>query len=176
MPGARGKRVQIPIAGLMVVIAMLALEMGSFRVASDGYVDLTRHLTVVMLATAAYLARYREGVRAAWWFGFALFGCAYFALALDASARRDIASPRSLGALPPVTLLGLLVSEESLTSNNPALVKHWWNQYEILQSILTLVVASLGGLAGWMLARRRGAPFREEERRAGKLELDDRVK
>ena len=86
------RRIRIPIAAIMAVIAVLAVEMASFRVASDGYVNLTRHLTVVVLATATYLARYREGDRAAWWFGFALFGWAYFALAVDASARRDAVS------------------------------------------------------------------------------------
>ena len=72
-----------------------------------------------------------------------------------------------LRPIPPVTLLGLFVSDEALSGNNPALIKHWWKQYEILQSIITLVIACLGGLAGWIVARRRGAPYREEERRWG---------
>jgi hypothetical protein len=159
----------------MAVIAALAVEMAAYRVASDGYVDLTRHLTVVMLAAATYLARYRQGDRAAWWFGFALAGWAYFALAVDASARRSAASVLSLRPLPPVTLLGLFTSDESLTGNHPSLIKRWWNQYEILQSILTLVVACLGGLVCWMLSRRRGDPYREEERRSGRLELEERI-
>ncbi len=169
------KRIRIPIAALMAVIAVLAVELASFRVASDGYVDLTRLLTVVMLAVAVYLARYREGDRAAWWFGFALFGWAYFALAVNASARQSAASVLSLRPVPPVTVLGLFFGDESLTSNNRAVIKHWWNQYEILQSILTLVIACLGGVAGWILARRRGAPYRKEEPRSGRLDLDDRI-
>ena len=173
MRGVPRSRVRIPIAALMALIAVLAVEMASFRVASDGYVDLWRHLTVVMLAVATYLARYREGDRAAWWFGFALFGWAYFALAVGASARRSAVSFLSLRPLPPVTFLVLFVGDGYLTSKNPVLIKHWWNQFEILQSIFTLVAACLGGLAGWMLSRRRGSPYREEERRAGKLELDD---
>ena len=158
---------RIPIAAFMAVIAVLAVELASFRVASDGYVDLTRHLTVVMLAVAVYLARYREGDRAAWWFGFALFGWAYFALVVDATARRSAASVVSLRAVPPVTVLGLFFGDESLTGNNPAVIKHWWNQYEILQSILALVIACLGGVAGWMLARRRARPTARKNRARG---------
>ena len=175
MRGVPGRRIRIPIAALMAVIAVLAVELASFRVASDGDVNLTRHLTVVMLAAAVYLARYRESDRAAWWFGFALFGWAYFALVVDATARHSAASVLSLRAVPPVTMLGLFVSDEALTTNNPGLIKHWWNQYEISQSILTIVVASLGGLACWILSRRRGAPYRQEERRSGRLELEDRI-
>jgi hypothetical protein len=86
----------------MAIIALLAVEMASLRVASDGYVDLSRHLTIVMLAVATYLARYGYGGRAAWWFGFALVGWAYLALAVDGSARRGFvgATPISDGATP----------------------------------------------------------------------------
>jgi hypothetical protein len=175
MRGVPGKRLRIPIAALRAIIALSAIEMACLRVASDGFVALSRLLTVVSLAIAVYLARYREGDRAAWWFGFALSGCAYFALVIDASARRDAASSRTVRPLPPVTLNGLFVSGESLTSSDPGLIRHWWNQFEILQSILTLVVACLGGVVCWIWKRRRGDPHREEARRSGRLDLGDGV-
>jgi hypothetical protein len=159
----------------MALIAVLAVEMAAFRVASDGFVNVTRHLTIVMLAAAAYLARYRDGDRAAWWFGFALVGSSYLALVIDASARRDAAAAAVLKPLPPVTVLGLFMSDETLTGNSPRAIKHWWNEYEILQSISTLLIASLGGLIFWIWGRRRGDPYRQEESRSGKLELDDRA-
>jgi hypothetical protein len=159
----------------MALIAMLAVEMASLRVATDRFVDLTRHLTVAMLVVATFLARYREGVRASWWFGFALVGWAYLVLVIDAAARRDVSPFRPLSTLPPVTVLGLFMTDEPVIGNNVLSIKLRWNQFEILQSMLTLVFASLGGLACGMWARRRGTPYREEESRAGKLELDDRV-
>jgi hypothetical protein len=159
----------------MALIAFLALDLAALRVASDGYVDLSRHLTVAMLAGATYLARHREGSGAAWWFGFALVGWSYIVLAIDATARRAPAVMISLKPLPPVTLLGLFMSDESLTGNSQALAKRWWNEFEILQSIFTLVMASLGGLVCWMWSGRRGTPYRQEEPRAGRLDLDDRA-
>ncbi len=158
----------------MAVIALLAVELAALRVASDGYVNLTRHLNVVMLAVAAYLARYRQGDRAAWWFGFALCGWAYLALVIDASARRDLLSVRPI-APPPMNLLGLFINVNAQAGQSATLIRLWWNQYDIIQSILTLVVACLGGFVCWIWNRRRGAPYREEERRAGKLKLDDQV-
>jgi hypothetical protein len=56
--------------------------------------------------------------------------------------------------------------------DGPSLLILLWNRYEILQSILTLVVASAGGFLCRILAHRRGAPYREEVRRTGRLELD----
>jgi hypothetical protein len=177
MRGSPDRRVRFPIAALMALIALIAVEMASLRVASDGFVDLSRHLTVAMLAVATYLARYREGDRAAWWFGFALLGWSYFALVVDASSRSHTAMMISRRELPPVTMLGLLMflREESWATDNPLLLKYWWNQFEILQSIFTLVLASLGGLVFWMWGRHRGAPYRQEESRSGRLELDDRA-
>ena len=182
MRGVPRNGLRIPIAAAMAIVALLAVEMASLRVASDGYVDLTRHLTVVMLAVATYLARYREGDRAAWWFGFALLGWAYFALVIDASARRapvslrrPFVSPPMNVPLPPMTLLGLFFSDEVLNGPSEPLIKLWWNQYEIVQSMLNLFVAGLGGLVCWIRNRRRGAPYHAAEPRSGKLDLNDRT-
>jgi hypothetical protein len=175
MRGSPGRRFRIPIAAIMALIALLAVELAALRVATTGFVDLTRFLTVAMLAVATYLARFREGDRAAWWFGFALCGWAYLALVIDATARRDTGSMAALRPLPPFSILGLLLSDPSVTGNMPLALKHWWNQYEILQSILTMIVALLGGYTCRIMHRRRGTPYREEERRSGRLDLDDGV-
>jgi hypothetical protein len=159
----------------MAVIAVVALELAAMRIGSEGWVDVSRNLTIAMLAMATYLARYRRGDRGEWWFGFALFGWVYFALVLDAVGRRGFAfglrpMPSGAPVLPPVTLLGLLGGEED--PNGPSLLVLLWNRYEILQSIITLIVALIGGILCGILAHRRGAPYREEVRRAGRLELD----
>jgi hypothetical protein len=160
----------------MALIALLAVEMAALRVASYRFVDLSRHLTVAALAVATYLARYRDGGRAAGWFGFALAGWSYFGLVIDASARADVAGSLSLGTpLPPIAILRLFMSDDPFTGRSELAIRRWWNEYEILQSMLTLIVASLGGLIFWMWARRRGAPYRQEESRSGKLDLDDRT-
>ncbi len=95
MRGVPGNRLRIRIAAVMAIIAVLAVEMASLRVASDAFVDLSRHLTVGMLVVATYLARRNKGDRGSWWFGFALLGWAYLALVIDASARRAPVSWRS---------------------------------------------------------------------------------
>jgi hypothetical protein len=175
------KRIRFPIVALMAIIALLALELGSLRVATEGYVDATRYLTVSTLATATYLARHRKGDRGEWWFGFALFGWAYFALMLDAVGRRGFAVAMShvpfnfapSPFLPPATILGLL-GGESASRYSPGLTILLWNRYEILQSILTLIVALAGGIVCWTLGRLRGAPYREVVPHAGRLDLDDK--
>lgn len=169
MRGAPGRRVRFPIAAMMALIALLAVEMASLRVASDGYVDLSRHLTVAMLAVATYLARYRDRGWGDWWFGFALAGWAYFALVIEALARMRAST--FVSTMRPVTFLGLLLDEKYLTSNRGDLFERWWNQFHILQSIFTLWVASLGGLICWIWNGRRGTPYHQEQSRSGKLEL-----
>ena len=116
----------------------------------------------------------QEGDHGEWWFGFALFGWAYFVLVLDAVGRRGFAIVlRSFPfpVRPPVPMLGLL-GGESWPFYRPGHEIVLWNRYEILQSILTLIIASVGGIVCWILARRRSAPYREEARRAGRLEFD----
>jgi hypothetical protein len=175
MRGVPRNRFRIPIAAIMAIIALIAVEIGLLRVASDNYVDLSRLLTVVMLAVATCLARYRQGDRAAWWFGFALLGWAYFALLVDVTARQGAGLGRLTlpkPAVPHLTFLDLF-SDASANPNGLTPRALVWNRYEILQSIVTLVIACLGGLASLMLARRRGEPYHEVERRAGRLELGD---
>jgi hypothetical protein len=173
MRGNPGRRVRIPIAAVMAAIALIAVEMGALRVASGGFVDLSRSLTIVALAVATFQARPRRGDEAAWWFGFAVCGWAYFAMDVDATVRQTAVIGRfPIPVLPPMTVLGFFV-DMSRFGSSPMLMELLWNRYEIFQSIVTLVVASIGGTLCWVASRRRGAPFREEERRAGRLELGD---
>ena len=175
MRGSPGRRVRFPIAALMALIALLAVEMASLRVATDGFVDLTRALTIATLLAATFRARHASGDRAAWWFGFAAVGWAYLILVIDAASRRDPSAWAAFRAPPPVPFFWILIGDVSQAGNNPRWDRLRWNQMEILQSILTLAMASLGGLATWIWARRRGAPYRQEESRSGRLELDDRA-
>jgi hypothetical protein len=164
---------RIRIAAAMGLIAIVALELAALRLATDAWVDVTRHLTIATLAIATYLARYRRGDESAWWFGFALFGWAYFALVLDTMARWSASfGPNSVVSLPARSLLGLFM-DWSEVRNTRALLDLWWNRYWILHSILILLVAALGGLSCWIAARRRGTPYRAPTRRAGLWDVDD---
>jgi hypothetical protein len=166
------RRVRIPIFAMMVVIAFLALEMAALNVASEGWVDVSHHMTVLALAAATCMARYRKGDGNAWWFGFALFGWAYFALVLDSTARASpIVFRRTVVGLPPLAFLVLLM-DWSGDSQGPIKMPLWWHRYDILQSIFTLVFAGIGGVICWTLSARRGAPYQSDDRRAGRLDFD----
>jgi hypothetical protein len=172
MNGAR-----ISIAAVMAIIALVAFDLAAVRVASDDWVDFTRYATIAMLVVATSLAWSRRMGRGGWWFGFALLGWAYFALVLDATARLGFTMARGtrrakvmpLGTL--LELVHLLCDSGSIHGQSP--LERLWNRYEILQSILTLVVACIGGIVCWILALRRGAPYRERSSRAGRLDLHE---
>ena len=126
------------------------------------------------LATATYLAWYRRGIIASGGSarpitaGTALLWCSMqWGVEVSRSAFAAVFPP----VLPHSTILGLLGGEAE-ASNDPTLSRLLWHRYKILQSILTLIIASVGGIARYILALRRGTPYREEARRAGQLELD----
>lgn len=73
------KRPQLSIAGLMGFVVIVALVM-----ATSSWVNVVGYLTVAVLIVATYQARYRRRLAGAWWFGFSLFGWAYYIFGIDA--------------------------------------------------------------------------------------------
>jgi hypothetical protein len=78
-------KARISILGAMgyVLIASLILilvrvELGMVHSAPEGWANLAQYLAATMLVIATYRARYRKGIEADWWFGFALGGWAYY--------------------------------------------------------------------------------------------------
>jgi hypothetical protein len=158
MRGPPGRRFRFSIAAIMAIIALLAVDVASLRVATNAYLEIARHLTLVMLVLASYQAQNQKGDRAAWWYGFALWGWTYFAL--------DI--------LPQLWLPRLAVIAD-LTSQLRPEIQQRLDGYEIIQLIVTMIVAFIGGYVELITNRRQGAPDREQERRSGRLDLDHQV-
>jgi hypothetical protein len=156
------KGVRVSIARLMVLTVLCTVLLASFRVATAAWVDVTRFLTVSALALSAYLARYRSGDEGAWWFGFALSGWACFVLLIDASAGSGPSlGPNPAAGFAQTSVMAFLMASPEEYANaikKPGLYGAWWNRSRIVQYMLILVVASLGGLACWLVAWRRGAP------------------
>ncbi len=155
-------RTRISISGFMILTVVCTLPMASLIVASDGWVDVTRYLTVAVLAAATYLARFRTGEEGVWWFGFALAGWAFFALLIDSIVWNALATAKVSGMLPtPVVTLFMTAREIAETTARGRQIGPWENRSRILQYLLILVVAALGGLVCWIANRKRGSPKEE---------------
>ena len=90
-------RTRISISGFMILTVVCALPTAALIVASNGWVEATRYLTVAVLCAATYLARYRKGNEGAWWFGFSLAGWAFFVLLIDSMVWSSLAAANSFG-------------------------------------------------------------------------------
>src|SRR4051794_36572493 len=73
---------RLSLSGLMVVIAILAAEFAAMRSGSQLWFSTIYSITLLVLLVATLAARFRRGGARAFWFGFALFGWAYFLMAL----------------------------------------------------------------------------------------------
>jgi hypothetical protein len=153
-------RTRISISGFMILTVVCTMPMASLIVASNGWVEVTRYLTVAVLCAATYLARYRKGNEGAWWFGFSLSGWAFFALLVDSIAWSALASTNTITGLLPLPVVTLFMSAREIaeTTARHRPIGPWENRARILNSMLILLVASLGGLACWMAKRKRGSP------------------
>jgi hypothetical protein len=154
------RRIRISISGFMILTVVCTLPMASLIVASSGWVDVTRYLTVSALCAATYLARYRTGNEGAWWFGFSLSGWAFFALLIDSIAWSSLAAANSVGRMLPMSVVTLFMSAREIaeTTARGRPIGPWENRSRILHYMLILIVAFLGGIACWMAKRKRGSP------------------
>jgi hypothetical protein len=153
-------RPRISIAGYMILAVLCTLPMASLIVASDGWVVLTRYLTVATLCYATYLARYRKDDEGAWWFGFALVGWGFFALLMDSLLWGALATAQGGGRMLPMSVVTLFMSAAEIaeTTARGQPIGPWENRSRILHYLLILFVAALGGLACWVINRKRGSP------------------
>ncbi len=167
------KRFRISIGGAMGCVLVAGLVFTLVRVESritysapEGWANAARYLAVTLLVIATYRARYGTGREADWWFGFALGGWSYYVLSGDMHSQWSFPThqPRSLIEGLPRWIVGLIPRE-------------WWDRivirYHLLpvfelqsylartvQALLVLVAASIGGLVGLVLSRRRCSPGR----------------
>jgi hypothetical protein len=95
----------------MALVAVVALEFSSMRLAGGAGVDVCRFLTVATLVWGSILARVRGGRVGAFWFGFALAGWASYLLVVDALAAR---SSDSVVSLVPLWMVEATVDRAGL--------------------------------------------------------------
>ncbi len=121
------------------------------------------YLTVAVLAAATYLLCFRSGEEGVWWFGFSrLAGWAFFALLIDSIVWNALATAKVSGMLPtPVVTLFMTAPEIAETTACGRPIGPWENRSRILQYLLILVVAALGGLVCWIANRKGGSPKEE---------------
>ena len=161
-------RLRIPIAGIMCLVALAAVEVAALRSAEDGWVDTCRFVTVIALVLATFLARNRRAEAGAFWFGFAALGWATFILVLDV-----LAAQRFSDSVVSRFLLSVLraIADRPPSTNYITSLREM-RQFHILHLMLILPVGLLGGVICGLAARRRWSRTREggwKRDRAGAL-------
>jgi hypothetical protein len=114
-------------------------------------VDIVRLSTVVFLATATYLSRFRGGSQAAFWFGFALFGWAWYILHLDAMTRWRAMTSQSIVSLVPAAIMDFWTS---LSGAQSAVVQSYAERLRMIHQLCIFGVATIGGVVCWLLERK----------------------
>lgn len=149
------RSLRISIAGLMSVVAVVAVELAAFQSASDGWVDICRLLTVSVLVLAAFLAAYRSGSERCFWFGFAVIGLAAYVLVLDIMA--DDNWPNSVISWVHRAVSGKSISEsiQDLNEDDLGGFAEMQRRFRILLMMLVPPFALAGGSVAWLVNRRR---------------------
>ena len=98
-------RVRLPIAALMVVVAVAALDFAAMSQPSDWLMRAAFTTTFLLLLAATLAARFGRAPHGAWW-GFALCGWAYYLSVFTGLARS--APDGSAEYLPPLLTARLL--------------------------------------------------------------------
>jgi hypothetical protein len=141
---------RLSIAGLMALVAIAAIAVASLHMADSFGVDACRILTVAVLVWATIGARFGAGRGGGFWFGFALAGWASYLLVIDVQANPTRPSVFSWIPMRMSDAIGYGVA-----TNTMADLERRFAQSLILHYMMVLPVACLGGLVGWLAARRR---------------------
>jgi hypothetical protein len=170
------KRFRISILGAMglvliagLVLALMQMEQRLVSSGLEGCVNFARYVVVTSLVMATYRARYRKGRKADWWFGFALGGWSYYLFSGDMMWQWSWPThmPNSLVQTLPHWIVSLIprhLMDQIVLSN-------WFrgaNESKsyvtrIVQALLVLFAAVVGGLVCLVLSWRRGATPRESD-------------
>jgi hypothetical protein len=146
------------ITALMGFVLIVALELAALQSATSEWVEIARFLTVLILVVATYRARFSKGEVGSWWFGFALLGWAYYLLEIEAMRQwaRFTYPVDPFVESVPFRALGLFVPDIDMVGwdHSPRAFRVY-HQVRIVQSILVLLVASVGGLTCRLLAALR---------------------
>ena len=168
---------RISIAGLLGIVAVIAIWLAGMRSASSLWTTAAATVTFVLLLTALLAGRLLDGTDRAFWAGFALFGWSYLVLVNwdwvggqfghDLTAGlSDIAEamfddvPLAAG-LPstPSTPSAPAVANSQILSLVRARQIKLGNFVQIGRMTLSLAFGLLGGSIAWGLAARRTSPL-----------------
>ena len=150
----------IMLAGL--VLGLVRAERGMVRSGLEGWANVARYVSVAMLVIATYRARYRKGREADWWFGFALGGWSYYLFSGDMIWQWAWPThlPNSLVQSLPhwiVTLIPRNWMDKIVLSYSFLGVPETRSYVtRIVQALLVLLVAFVGGFICSLLSWRRG--------------------
>jgi hypothetical protein len=92
-------RPRTTIAGLIVIVTLVAVALAALRAADDAWDVGTFGLTLLILLASVLLAVHRRGRRRAYWLGFSLFGWAYLAMSLVPSVEARLPTSKGLAFL-----------------------------------------------------------------------------
>ena len=154
-------RFRVSIAGLLTLVAVVALWMASLRSASVWWTSIFSTLTLGILLTAVLGVFFLRGPDRAFWAGFALFGLVYLALVnwdwIGAQFGHDLTSGLSALAnavIPPVPALNPPNTQATqqhyeLARNHQVMLG---NFAQIGRLTLDLLFALVGGYVGRAMA------------------------
>jgi hypothetical protein len=157
------KSLQWPILVLILIIAVCAIAFTALKRASDLWYGAFYTFTALLLLSAVIAARFRRGSEKAFWFGFAVFGWAFFVLGLGPwpSVNVDDPTDNSGISLNPHLLTSrvilYLVPYLRLQTDDVAQIdKITTNTMGIAHLLITLAIAPIGGTLAIVIRRRRG--------------------
>ena len=113
-------RLRFTIAGMLGVVAFVAVGIAALRSGSDLWAATIFTLTAATLASAVLVSIHRQGRTRAFWFGFALFGWLHLAACLH---------PAIKGRLLTANLLGLLARQMPSKSIDGSKPTNAWFEY-----------------------------------------------
>lgn len=157
---------RVPILAIVLIVASLAIAFTALRTASQAWHEVTYTFTVLALLTAMLASRFRRGSERAFWYGFAVFGWAFFLLgyrpwmnAFNEVDDEGLGSPFNPFLLTS-RLFEYLLPRVRLTTNDGAMIDEITSTtLAVLHLLMTLAVAFVGGIVALLMRRYpRGRP------------------
>jgi hypothetical protein len=156
------KRLQVSILALVLIIVACAMAFTALKTASDLWYGALYTFTMVLLLAAVIAARFRRGNEKAFWFGFAVFGWAFFVVGLGPWPGQGVDEGEGMGIALNQNLLTsrailFLVPHLRITTNEfGAIDRITRNTIGIAHLLVTVTIAVGGGAIAILIRRRRG--------------------
>ena len=155
------KSLQLPILALVLIVAACAIAFTALKTASELWYSTFYTFTAVLLLSAVIAARFRRGNEKAFWFGFAVFGWAFFVVGLgpwpdvdtdpdgiNITLNRQLLTSRVIEFLVPYL--------RSQANDFGRIGQITTNAMGIAHLLTTLAIATAGGALAFLIRRRRG--------------------